>query len=120
MKFPKIYFAFLSFACFWMACSGKKEQLVQPLPEDNCTGNTYTYVMDIKPIVDASCAKSSTCHGSGSSNGPGPLTTYDLVKANAGRIADAVSAKRMPLDSTLSSADISKIRCWAANGTLNN
>ena len=38
-----------------------------------------SFVADINPVIQSSCATTTACHGSGSVNGPGALTSYQAV-----------------------------------------
>ena len=52
-----------------------------------------TYYADIKPILDGHCIN---CHSDEAGISPFPLTTYASAAAIRDRVAEAVSAKRMP------------------------
>ncbi|MBL7871588.1 MAG: hypothetical protein JNM78_08255 [Cyclobacteriaceae bacterium] len=81
-------------------------------------GNTtVSWLTQIKPIVDVSCAKSG-CHINGT--GRIDLTKFDVVKANAVQIKTRVANKSMPFDGSLTSDQIQLITCWVADGALNN
>jgi hypothetical protein len=91
-----------------------------PPPTASCASSSAKFSMDVNPIIQSSCASSSGCHGNGSINGPGSLTTFDQVRNAAASIKSAVTNKRMPLGGTLSSSQIQSISCWVDNGALNN
>jgi hypothetical protein len=74
----------------------------------------------VLPIVQASCAVSSGCHGNGSINGPGVLSNFTQISNAANSIRNAVSSGSMPKDSRLSAADKNAILCWISSGTPNN
>lgn len=86
----------------------------------NC--NTITnksFAADVNPIIQSFCNQAG-CHGSGSSNGPGALTNYTQVAANAGTIRSAISTGRMPQGSTLSGGQKASIICWIDSRAPNN
>ena len=74
----------------------------------------------VSPIIQNSCATGSGCHGNGSTNGPGPLTNFDLIKNAAFSIKSAVVSGRMPKGGSLSAADIKIISCWVDGGAVND
>jgi len=90
------------------------------LPPSSCASTPAKFSSDVNPIIQGSCASSSGCHGNGSSNGPGALTTFDQIKNAASAIRAAVVSKRMPLSGSLTDAQIQAIACWADNGAINN
>ena len=90
-----------------------------PPPPPSCSSTPAKFSADVNPIIQSNCATSG-CHGSGSSNGPGPLLTFDQIRNAAASIKSAVVSKSMPLGGTLSNAQIQSISCWVDNGTLNN
>jgi hypothetical protein len=67
-KISKVLFFFI-FICIF-ACS---KDSVEPV--DNSCGTTYSYTMDVKMIIDQSCAYSG-CHD-GVSSAPGNYTTFE-------------------------------------------
>ena len=108
------------------ACSkpttGKSEGIPPPPPSpppSSCSSVPAKFSADVNPIIQNSCAISG-CHGSGSSNGPGSLLTFDQIKNAASQVKSAVVTKAMPQGSTLSNTQIQTISCWVDNGALNN
>lgn len=91
-----------------------------PAPASACASTAAKFSTDISPIIQNSCATSSGCHGNGSVNGPGPLTSFDQIKNAASSIKSAVVSKRMPKVGSLTNAQIQSISCWVDNGALNN
>lgn len=83
----------------------------------DCSGVSKTYSADISPIIQTSCGG---CHGAGSSNGPGELTSYSRVFNARAQIRSAVSSGAMPKNGTLTAAQKNAILCWIDNGALNN
>lgn len=106
---------------FFMACSGSKDESVDPPPPPppplTCNGVAVSFATNVQPIINTKCATNSGCHGAGSVNGPGPLTSYAAVKAAAADIKSAVVSGRMPKTGTISAAEVNTIKCWADNGT---
>jgi hypothetical protein len=84
-----------------------------------------TYYADIKPILDAYCI---SCHSEEAGISPFPLTTYASAAAIRGRVAEEVSAKRMPpwgaesghtplkYDVSLSDEQIDLLVTWSIDG----
>ena len=83
-----------------------------------CTG-TKTFSSDVSPIIQSVCATSG-CHNAGSTNGPGPLTTYQQVFNARTQIRSAVSTGLMPKNGTLTSDQKAAITCWIDAGASNN
>lgn len=101
------------------ACYYDKKELLYP-STTHCTGVGAGFSTDILPLIQSSCDQGSGCHGNGSSNGPGALTTYSQIKASGTQILSSVEAGRMPRGSSLSSTQLQAIRCWYVNGMQNN
>jgi len=101
------------------ACYYDKKELLYP-SSTKCTGTGAGFSTYVLPLIHTSCDQGSGCHGSGSSNGPGALTTYSQIQAAGAQILSSVEAGRMPRGSSLSSAQLQAIRCWYANGMQNN
>ena len=91
-----------------------------PLPTTSCAAAPAKFSTDVSAIIQSSCATSSGCHGNGSSNGPGALTTFNQIKNAASFIKSEVVSKRMPLGGSLTNSQIQSISCWVDNGALNN
>lgn len=101
----------------FISCTHDKADLLNPAGND-CTGVNASFANDILPIIQARCGG---CHGTGSTNGPGPLTDYAGIKNAAVRIKTSVMTGSMPLNAApLPAAEIIKIRCWVDSGTPNN
>lgn len=81
---------------------------------------TKSWSSDVSPIISSTCAYSIGCHGTGSGQGPGPLTTYQQVYNNRSAIRSAVVSGVMPQGSSLSTAQKNVIVCWIDNGAVNN
>ena len=82
-----------------------------------CDGSSPTYESEIKGIISANC-NSSSCHGSGSSNGD--LTTFSKLKTyldNGKFKSEVLDKQSMPKGGAkLSSTQLSKITCWKDSG----
>lgn len=79
-----------------------------------------SYATDVNPIIQSYCAINSGCHASGSSQGPGALTTYSQVYNARTSIRTAVANGSMPQNSSLSSTQKNAILCWIDSGAANN
>ncbi|HEY9048022.1 MAG TPA: hypothetical protein VIN08_19080 [Ohtaekwangia sp.] len=86
----------------------------------SCSGVSIVYSTDVAPIISSSCATNSSCHGSGSKNGPGELLTYSEVYSARTSISTSVSSGDMPKGSSLTSDEKNTILCWITNGASNN
>jgi hypothetical protein len=92
-----------------------------PMPTENsCDGVNAKFAADVFPLIQTKCATSSACHGAGSTNGPGALTSLGQIKNAASNIKSAVGSGRMPLGGSLSAVQIRQISCWVDNGALDN
>ena len=85
----------------------------------DCSGAPKTFSGDVNPLVQSVCNMPS-CHASGSTNGPGPLTNYTQVFNARAAIRSAISSGFMPQDRTFTSAQRSAFVCWIDNGAPNN
>ena len=84
--------------------------------------NTVThkaFAADVNPIIQSSCTQAG-CHGNGSTNGPGPLLTYNQIFNAKDNIRAAVSSGLMPQNSTLSTSQKNSITCWIDGGAPPN
>jgi hypothetical protein len=102
--------AFLLF----IACS--KDSV--PFTADCSTAKSFA--TDVSPIIQSSCAISSGCHATGSSNGPGALTNYSQVFNARSSIRTAVADGTMPQNGSLTTAQKDAILCWIDSGAANN
>lgn len=102
-------------------CSGDKDDAVGPPPGgNNCDNVNSQFAAHVQPILNTSCATNSSCHGSGSVNGPGPLLNYTQAKNAAAQIKAAVVSGRMPQNGSLTTAQKNTISCWVDGGAPNN
>lgn len=85
----------------------------------DCT-NSYSYATDVAPLITTYCATNSRCHASGSSEGPGALTSYSAIYNNRGSIGNSVSSGSMPQGTTLTDAQKTIILCWISGGAPQN
>jgi hypothetical protein len=97
-------------------CYNDKEEILYGA---SCDGDTPSFVTNVTPIIQSSCAVTG-CHATGSTNGPGPLTTYSQIKNAAAGIKSAVVSRFMPKDASLTSGQIKSISCWVDAGAPNN
>lgn len=87
---------------------------------DCSTVTNKAWTADVSTIIQSTCATDAACHGSGSVNGPGALTSYTAVFNARTSIRSAVSSGSMPRNSTLSTAQKNSILCWIDSGAPNN
>lgn len=85
----------------------------------DCNGAVKTFSTDANPLIQTFCNLAS-CHASGSSNGPGPLTNYTQVFNARSAIRSAVVSGGMPRNTTLTLAQKTAIVCWIDSGAPNN
>ncbi len=102
-------------ACALLISSCKKETFTT-----DCSGAAKSFAADVSPIVQSTCATSSGCHASGSSEGPGALITYAQISGSKSSIKSQVASGAMPQGSSLTSAQKNAIICWIDAGALNN
>ena len=100
------------------SCYYDKEDLLYP-DGINCSTVPARFATDVNPIIQTRCAIAG-CHAAGTSNGVGPLTSYDLIKNAAVEIKVAVETRFMPQGSSLSQLEIKTISCWVDSGARNN
>ena len=86
----------------------------------DCSGPARSFVTDVSPVFQTSCAINSGCHATGSGNGPGPLLNYSQIFSARADIRSAVASRHMPLNATLAATQINAILCWIDNGAPNN
>ena len=86
----------------------------------DCSGPAKSFVTDVSPVFQTSCAINSGCHATGSGNGPGPLLSYSQIFNARADIRSAVASGHMPLNATLTTTQINAILCWIDNGAPNN
>jgi len=85
----------------------------------NCTGVTTSFSANVSTLINTFCNQPS-CHNNGSTNGPGPLTTYAQIFASRSSIRSQVQAGLMPQNTTLTTAQKNTIICWIDSGAPNN
>lgn len=100
---------------FYSCYNDKEEILYGP----SCDGVNTSFAANVLPIIQTNCAITS-CHAAGSTNGPGPLTTYAQIKNVAVEIKSAVVSRFMPKDGSLTTSQIKTISCWVDAGAPNN
>ncbi len=106
---------------FGIGCSKESGEPVNgDAAGSSCEGINAKFSSDVMPLIQTKCATGVGCHGAGSTNGPGALTSFNQIKNAAGNIKNAVLSGRMPLGGTLTITQIKQISCWVNNGTLNN
>lgn len=86
----------------------------------DCSTVASSFSANANPIIQSSCATDASCHGAGSSNGPGPLLNYTQISNARIAIKAAVANGSMPKNGSLSTAQKNTIICWVDGGGLNN
>ena len=105
-------------AVFASGCYYDKEELLYP-GGANCNGAANKF-SQVNPIIQTKCAFNAACHGAGSTNVGGPLTSYDLIKAKASTIKLQVQTGLMPQTGSLTPTELQSIVCWVDAGAPNN
>jgi len=109
---------FIMVASIIMICSCKKS-----INTDNsvhCGTAAMSFAADANPVIQASCAFDSDCHGSGSTSGPGSLLNYAQIFNARSDIRSAILSGSMPKNSSLTTSQKTAIICWIDNGAANN
>jgi hypothetical protein len=109
----KCSFLLVVLLIFINACTKKPEVV-------DCSGPAKSFVTDVSPVFQTSCANNSGCHATGSGNGPGPLLNYSQIFNARADIRPAVASGHMPLNATLTTTEKNAILCWIDNGAPNN
>ncbi len=78
-----------------------------------------SFSADVNPIIQTRCA-TANCHAAGSTNSPGPLTTYPEIFAARDKIRNVISLSTMPPGTPLTTAQRGYIICWIDSGAPNN
>ena len=106
---------FLANGCYY-----DKEELLYP-DALNCSTLNISFKTTIEPLIQTRCAITD-CHAPSSTvvNGPGELTSYNLIKQAAVQIKSAVVSGFMPENSTLTATEKRSISCWVDAGAPNN
>ena len=99
-----------------VSCSKKGNQITTV----DCSGPPKSYATDVKPVLQSTCNDDSGCHGTGSSNGPGPLINYAQVFSARLSVRSAILSRVMPLNGSLSASQRNAILCWIDNGAPDN
>jgi len=95
-----------------------------PEPEiDECDGNVVSFVGQIKPIIDTSCALPG-CHN-GDNGADRNWTVFNNFKAKKDNVKDRVTRPpgvpgHMPLSGSITSDQIQLIVCWVDQGGQDN
>lgn len=129
IKMKKYFFTIIAFLFIVISCSKKDSGVTAPpVPVPPGSGGTTldcntvatkAFAANVNPIIQSTCAIAS-CHATGNTNGPGPLTTYAQIFAARTAIRASVAAGTMPKSGTLSTAQKNSILCWVDSGAPNN
>ncbi len=89
----------------------------------DCSGLNPTYTVDIKPILDASCAKSG-CHNAATAKRGVNLSTFESASSESqkdqflGVIQHKKGYPKMPDDGPqLPASQVELLTCWVQNGS---
>ncbi len=115
LNFIKTAFIILMFVSISSACKKKGPDFIP-----DCSGTPKSFSNDVSPIIQASCAVDSDCHGTGSREGVGELLTYTKIFSVRSDIRSQVASGEMPMNATLSSTEKNAILCWIDAGAPNN
>jgi len=115
LKFLQTVLIVLTLVSISFAC---KKKGVDFIPD--CGGAPKSFSIDVSPIIQASCAVNSGCHGAGSNNGVGELLTYTKIFSVRSDIRSAVASGEMPLGGSLTNTEKNAILCWIDGGAPNN
>lgn len=107
--------AFVALLAMEFSCSSNDESAAV-----ECGGVTISFTTDVSPIIQTSCATNSSCHASGSNEGPGALITYAQIYSARTVIKSTVASGEMPKNGSLTSDQKNKIICWIENGAADN
>lgn len=112
-----LYGSFLYLAMLCISCEKESPDMF------DCSGIAPTYTADIKPILDASCAKSG-CHNATTAEAGVNLSSYASASSisQEDRFLGAIQHKqgfpKMPDDGPkLPDAQIELLTCWVQNGS---
>jgi hypothetical protein len=126
LRFSKKMGVALIVAVALFACSKSTDTTLNNNNNNNnggsvdCTGAAKLFSTDVNPIIQSTCATGSSCHGTGSINGPGELRTYSEIANAHAAIRSAILSGLMPKTGSLTNAQKNTIICWIDNGALNN
>lgn len=111
--------AFLFVSLLIFSCSKSNDDGGGGNNNIDCSGTPKTFSGDANPLIQGVCNQPS-CHASGSTNGPGPLTNYTQVFNARSAIRSAVASGAMPRNTTFTAAQKAAIVCWIDSGAPNN
>src|SRR5215510_851028 len=124
LRLSKKFGVVLIVAAVLFACSKSSDTTARTEGDNNrsvnCSGPAKSFSADVSPIIQSTCATGSSCHGTGSINGPGALTTYSAIANAHADIRSAILSGLMPKNGSLTSAQKNTIICWIDNGAPNN
>jgi hypothetical protein len=116
----KIYISFIILiSTIIVSCSKSSPTASNPMNSSLDCSVPKTFAANAAPVFQAKCALSG-CHGAGSSNGPGELTTYQKIFNARNDIRIAVVTRLMPQGGSLTDEQLNSIVCWIDSGAPNN
>lgn len=115
LRIPLFLFGIIVLITFLNAC--KKNSEIDPV---DCSGPAKSFITDVNPIIQSTCATDSDCHGTGSNSGPGALLNYSQIFNAHSDIRSAILSGTMPKGGHLSATNRNAIICWVDSGAQNN
>lgn len=119
MKTVLIYITAL---CVLSACASEGLTLngreLEKEENDNCEGKSFTYFVDVLPIINSNCAISG-CHLGAQQMDVPDLSSYEKVFNFRGQVGQRVGSRAMPPPGSglvLSNHQINTIVCWVKSG----
>jgi hypothetical protein len=100
----QILFCFFAIASLIISCNNSEPDPATPPSTPQDCSTVSAGFSQANSIFQNSCANASSCHGSGSTSGPGPLLTYNQIFNARTSIRSAVQNGRMPQGGSLSAS----------------
>lgn len=108
----------LTMTCLMISCTKSNEGGTDE-PTGDCATAAKAFVANVNPIIQNTCTD-ALCHGTGSTNGPGSLLTYNSIFSARAAIRSAVANGSMPKNTSISTTQKNTILCWIDAGAPNN
>lgn len=118
----KTVLIYITAFCFLSSCASEGLSLngreLDKEENDNCENKSFTYFVDVLPIINSSCAISG-CHLGTQQMDVPDLSSYQKVFNFRGQIGNRVGSRAMPPPDSglaLSDQEINAIVCWVKSG----
>src|SRR4051812_46224590 len=95
------WFGMIAIFLLFSSCYYDKEEILYPAHD--CSPTPKKFTTDVSPIIQSKCSYASDCHGSGSTNSGGALTSYNIIKDNSFLIRHQILIGAMPKSGSLTS-----------------